>query len=49
MKISSFLAGLAVGAIAAVVVSKKLNSCDCDEDCEDQDEASCEECETEKA
>ncbi|SHK85260.1 hypothetical protein [Fibrobacter sp. UWEL] len=34
MKLSSFITGLAVGAVAALFVSKKLNECDCDDDCE---------------
>ncbi len=34
MKLSSFITGLAVGAVAALFVSKKLNECDCDDDCD---------------
>lgn len=51
MKFSSFLAGLAVGAVAAIVVSKKLNACDCDDecDCDSQDEVSCEDGQTDNA
>ena len=57
MRIFSFLAGLAVGAVAAVAVSKKLNDCGCDCDCDDQEDSSCQvsdetvcdESETEKA
>ncbi|PWJ62284.1 MULTISPECIES: hypothetical protein [unclassified Fibrobacter] len=42
MKLSSFITGLAVGAVAALFVSKKLNECDCDDDCDidSQDESS---------
>lgn len=44
MKLTSFITGLAVGAVAALFVSKKLNECDCDDDCDNdaQDETSTE-------
>lgn len=50
MKFSSFITGLAVGAVAALFVSKKLNECDCDDDCDldSQDETSTEEAPAEK-